>query len=363
MTEHQEGQQGPDQALSPVRLRPDNVTPPSRTPWGGRRIAGHYKRGRGLPEDAPIGEAWEISVEPTFPSRLEGSGGSLAERIASDPVAWLGADLAARFGGQLPLLVKLLDAADRLSVQVHPEEGDPDLAPGESGKPEAWIILDADPGAGIYLGFREGVSRKMVELALDRGVSLEPLLNFVPVAPGEVYEVGAGTVHAIGAGVTLVEPQHVTPGLRGVTYRFWDWNRRYDEQGRPDPSGRPRPLQVQRALAVTDWDAPRGAAFVESCRHKPVRIGPVDPGSGQLERWLLIANRHFAAERWQGSGALEIDGGRFRGLLCLGGRLQIAGAGGALSLEQGDCAALPADSGPLRLVGQDAQVVACHSIA
>lgn len=363
MTRHQEGPRGPGRPLSPLRLRADNVTPPSRTPWGGRRIAGHYKRGRGLPESAPIGEAWEISVEPSFPSRIEGSDETLAERIASDPVAWLGADLAARHAGQLPLLVKLLDAADRLSVQVHPEEGDPDLALSESGKPEAWIILDAEPGAGIYLGFCEGVSRKAVEGALDRGDSLEPFLNFVPVAPGEVYEVGAGTVHAIGAGVTLVEPQHVTPGLCGVTYRFWDWNRRYDAQGRPDPAGQPRPLQVERALAVTAWDAPRGAAFVDSCRHRPVLLS-AEAGEVQgLQRWRLMANRHFAAERWQGSGEIEIEGGCFRGLLCLAGELRVIAAGGTLSLQQGDCAALPAASGPLRLVGQAAHGIACHSIA
>src|SRR5262245_61367779 len=148
--------------MRPEKIRPDNFTPATRTPWGGTRILSRYKPAL-IKAQEIVGESWEVSVEPSFPSRFADSSETLAERIAADPMSWLGRDVAARYGGQTPLLVKLLDAADHLSLQVHPTDGDPALAAGESGKPEAWVVLDVDPGCGLYLGFREGVERRDVE--------------------------------------------------------------------------------------------------------------------------------------------------------------------------------------------------------
>ena len=340
-------------------LAADNITPANRTPWGGLRLAARYKPGIGLPIDAPLGEAWELSVEPSFPSRLVRDGQRLDRVIARNPVAWLGQAVAERYGGQLPLLVKLLDAGTNLSVQVHPAEDDPALAPDESGKPEAWIVLEAAPGAGIYLGFREGVGRAEVEAALDADAALDALLNFVPVAPGDVYEVAAGTVHAIGAGVTLVEPQHVSPGRRGLTYRLWDWGRRYDATGRPDPRGAPRELHLARALAVTDWGAARGQAFVDGCRRVPSRM----EDQGGLERWQLMANSWFAAERWSGSGDLVIDVGSLIGLICVGGRAWLGKGDRRLQLDPGQSAVVPADLARLEIEGRDLQLYACRPLA
>ncbi|MCB0217770.1 MAG: class I mannose-6-phosphate isomerase [Chloroflexi bacterium] len=340
-------------------LAADNVTPPTRTPWGGLRIAARYKPGIGLPLDLPLGECWELSVEPSFPSRLARSGERLDQVIARDPVAWLGQAVSERYGGQLPLLVKLLDSGTNLSVQVHPADDDPGLAPDESGKPEAWIVLEAAPGAGIYLGLREGVGRAEVEAALDANAALDALLNFVPVAPGDVYEVGAGTVHAIGAGITLVEPQHVLPGRRGLTYRLWDWGRRYDLAGRPDPRGRPRELHLARALAVTDWQALRGPAFVDGCRRQPRRIA--NPGG--LERWHLLSNPFFAAERWSGSGELEIDVEGLIGLVCVGGSAWLGSGANRLQLGSGESAVVPAALARLAIEGHDLQLYACRPLA
>lgn len=343
----------------PERLRPDNVTPPTRTPWGGRRIAAVYKPCLRLADNHPVvGESWEVSVEPSFPSVVEATGATLAAAIAADPVGWLGPEAAAAYGGQLPLLVKLLDAGENLSVQVHPAAGDPGLGPGESGKPEAWIILDADPGAGIYLGWRDGVTRAAVERCLDAGGRLDELLNFVPVRPGDAFVVDAGTVHAIGGGVTLVEPQHVTPGKRGVTYRFWDWNRRYDDAGRPDPRGRPRPLHRDRALAVTDWDAPRGAALVARCRARPARIGAATAGGPTRSR--LLATPWFEVERWVGRGKLEVAVDRFHAATCVGGAVTLAGPDGAARLRRGESAVVPAATGRLEMVAEEADVVVCR---
>ena len=142
----------------PLLLRPDNFTPASRTPWGGRRIVETLKADAALEVPGPVGEAWELSVEPDFPSRLA-DGPTLDEILRADP-ALLGAEAAV---GSTALLVKLVDAADDLSVQIHPMDSDPALAPDESGKPEAWYIIDAEPGAGLYLGFRDGVSRAEIE--------------------------------------------------------------------------------------------------------------------------------------------------------------------------------------------------------
>jgi mannose-6-phosphate isomerase len=318
--------------LAPERLRPDNFTPLTRTPWAGRRLLARYKPGLRWPE--PVGESWEISVEPSFPSRLERDGRPLRDVLAVDPEGWLGRRVCERYGRQSPLLVKLLDSAENLSVQVHPADDDPALAPHEAGKPESWYVLDADPGAGLYLGFREGVDRAEAERCLRLEGPFNHLLNFVPVSAGDSFVISPGTVHAIGAGVTLVEPQHVAPGRSGVTYRFWDWNRRYDADGRPCPDGRPRPLHVERSLAVTDWAAPRGAAFVEACRSAPRRLDDA--------RLLVLDTPHFAAELWHGDGAFRIRADTMLGVTCLDGEVRLATDGGEITLGPGHSAVVPA---------------------
>jgi len=334
----------------PRRLAADNFTPPTRTPWGGTKIRGRYKAALGLePGEAVVGESWEISVEPSFPSRTADDGLRLADLVAADPVAWLGEGDAARYG-QTPLLVKLLDAADPLSVQVHPADGDPALAAGESGKPEAWIVLEAEEGAGLHLGFVEGVDREAVERCIAAGGRLDELMQFVPVAPGDAFVIAAGTPHAIGAGVTLVEPQLVRPGKRGVTYRYWDWNRRYDGAGRPDPAGSPRQLHLQRSLEVTTWSAPRGEAFVATCRSAPVLLAQ---GEG-MRRERVVDWPWFLVERWQGRGGLTVEASdRMTAITCVAGSLELASDAGPLVLVGGQSGVVPAAAGPLELRGED----------
>lgn len=343
--------------MGPELLRPDNFTPAVRTPWGGDRICGRLKAGLELPSGATrVGEAWEISVEPSFPSRLARTGELLADVIAADPVGWLGQSAACRHGGQTPLLVKLLDAGDDLSVQVHPRDDDPALGANEGGKPESWIVVEASAGAGIWLGWREGVDRGAVERRLAAGGPLDELMTFVPVRSGDVFAIAAGTPHAIGRGVTLVEPQFVAPGRVGVTYRFWDWNRRYDAAGHPSPDGQPRTLHVERSLAVTDWQAPRGEAFVESCR-PPTRILAAEP----VRRELVLAWPWFCVERWHGSGELRVGApGTMTALVCLGGAAQIHAAG-QVSVRSGQSCVVPASAGELVVHARDAVLVAVRS--
>ncbi len=206
-----------------------------------------------------------MSVEPSFPSTVEGTDDALADIIADDPLHWLGFD----FGlGNTSLLVKLLDTADELSVQIHPSDDYAPLKSDESGKPESWYVVHAEPGAGLYLGLREGVTQDdMATVLADEG-DLAALLHFVEVAPGDFFVIEAGTPHAIGRGLTLVEPQRVLPGRRGLTYRYWDWNRRYDDKGVRDDNGAPRELHVEDALAVTRFDRARGDAFIAEVRRR-----------------------------------------------------------------------------------------------
>ena len=324
-------------------MRPDNVTPPTRTPWGGRIIRERLKRGLSLPGagDAVVGESWEVSVEPSFPSRFADDDGLLAQAIAADPVAWLGAAGAERYDGQTPLLVKLLDAADNLSVQVHPRADDPALAADESGKPEGWYVLAAAPGAGLYLGFEDGVERADVAACLRARGPLDEFMNFVPVAAGDGFVLPAGTAHAIGAGVTLVEPQLVHPGRRGLTYRLWDWNRRYDQHGRPSPTGQARELHVTRSLAVNDWAGPRGRELLARCRQTPRLVE-----RGPLSRTRVLSWSHFTTERWAGRGALDLDtGDELVALVCVAGAAEIASAAGTLTLSRGQSAVIPAHTG------------------
>jgi mannose-6-phosphate isomerase len=322
--------------VSPRRLKADNFTPPRRTPWGGTKIRSQIKAGLldGPATGTIVGESWEVSVEPSFPSVTE-LGESLACLIDAEPVAWLGAADHARYG-QLPLLVKLLDAADNLSVQVHPADGDPALAQDESGKPEAWVVIDAEPGAGLYLGFLDGIGREQVTACLERGERLDALMQFVEVSPGDAFVIAAGTPHAIGAGVTLLEPQLVRPGRRGLTYRFWDWNRRYDANGRRDDAGEPRQLHVDRSLEVTTWgQAP-------PCRSEPELLGP---GRERVIDW-----RWFDVERWRGDASFTIPNrARLLALTCVEGELTVEGATGAMTLRAGQSGVVPAVAGALEV--------------
>jgi mannose-6-phosphate isomerase len=340
---------------APVALRPDNFTPPARTPWGGTRLLARYKPGVVTPY-ALVGESWEVSVEPTFPS-LTRSGERLDTCVARDPVAWLGEEDAARFAGQTPLLVKLLDAADNLSVQVHPADDDPSLAPDESGKPESWVVLDAEPGAGLYLGFREGVGRDDVARLLAENGRIDALMNFVPVRTGDAFVIDAGTPHAIGAGVTLLEPQFVRPGRRGLTYRYWDWNRRYDAAGNLDPRGALRPLHVARSLDVTRWDRGGGDGFVARCRATEDVLE-----RGAVERRRVVSWSWFQVERWVGMGRLVVETEeRLLALTCVGGRLEVACERGSLTLGLGESALVPACAGRLAVDLSEGDVFAVRT--
>lgn len=328
---------------APALLEADNFTPATRTPWGGTRILSQIKRefsGR-RPADDLVGESWELSVEPDFPS-VTHDGRSLDAIIRAEPHAWLGA-AAARLAST-ELLVKLVDAADDLSIQIHPDDTYEALDPGYGGKPEAWYVVDALPDACLYLGLAQGADAATLASAIALGADVSQQLTRVPVARGDFFVIEPGTAHAIGRGCLIVEPQRVSPGRKGVTYRFWDWNRRYDSSGRPDPHGALRTLHVDHALAVTRFDAPRGDAMLARVRS---RLGDADL-SGAARRTDLcgpvatIRSRDLEVSRVEGSGNLLFDEGPFRALTVLEGSVEIHVGAHRLGVQAGQSAAIPA---------------------
>ena len=231
---------------------------------------------------------------------------------------------------------RALIAHELVHAQVAAVEGDRGLA-------DRW------PG----LGLAEGASEEAVRNTLEEGGDCSTLLNFVPVEVGDVFVIAPGTVHAIGRGVLLVEPQLVMPGKTGKTYRFWDWNRRYDERGQLDPEGRPRQLHVQQSLAATDFRAPRGAPAVEALRSRPVAL--LETGTATLER--MAALQDMRVERLRGEGVLTIPGrDALVALVVTRGRLVVLSRDDEIPFRTGESGVLPAAMGDttVRLEGCEA---------
>ena len=332
-----------------MKLSPDLFTPLTRTPWAGHRIAALFKRNL-LPQSqlAAIGEAWEVSCDPSFPSQILGSTSSLSELIALQPEAMLSADYVKENGPSCEILIKLLNADDPLSVQVHPDDNDPALKPNECGKPESWLVLDAEAHAGIYLGFSKAIERKKLELLLSEKGDLRPWLQFVPVKVGDYFEIQPGVPHAIGPGTVLLEPQRVIAGRSGKTFRLWDWGRRYDDFGQIDlKSGKARELHVDEALRLMRPEEQVGEDFVESLR----RVADIQWPIEGVECHIYPANIWYQVIRLKITAkaalCLQIDRG-FGTLVSLAGRYVCQGAGGnAQTFVMGEPGFLPHQSMPM----------------
>lgn len=314
----------------PVPLAADNFTPLSRTPWAGADLGRRYKSHVPGAAGARIGESWEFSCDPAFPSRVMATGASLQELIDAHRVEALSAQQR-----HCDVLVKLLNAQEPLSLQVHPRDDDSYLTADECGKPESWLVLAAEPGAGIYLGFSRAHSKGELRAALQQGDAAKELLHFETVQPGDYFELEPGVPHAIGPGVTLLEPQRVRAGKTGKTFRMWDWGRVVD--------GRPRELHVAQSLRLVDPRTQVGPAFVASLK-KPAHclVDRVDlkvmayaPNDYYQTFWVrAVAPASFQWSIRDGYGALVM----------LAGELETHG----IVLKGGEPAFLPAAAMPLR---------------
>lgn len=276
----------------PFVLRGDSFVPAEDTPWGGDKIAKTFKSF--LPELPPrqvIGESWEFSLsDEEYGSRARDFDVFLPDVLKNTNLA-REAGLLYPAGlkdgdageGKTPtgspknepkeFLLKLIDAKENLSFQLHPEFEDSSLAPGESGKSESWYILSAEPGAGIYLGFRSGVDAKAFKQAALTGQSLTEFLHFETVRAGDFISIPAGTPHAIGAGLVLVESQVIGAGKRGKTLRLWDWDKEYPvDFNNPQGPWYKRKLEPEKSLEYVDFGSHVGKKLISKLRLKPNRL-------------------------------------------------------------------------------------------
>ncbi len=354
------------QACRPLLPLPDNFTPPTRTPWGGTKILGQYKHDLSIREHRQypvVGESWEISADPAFPNEFRFFLDSKA--VALDliqvldifPDQILGTKVAQKFENQNPILTKMLDAEDHLSVQVHPSDKYVNLKADESGKPESWYILESKPGCGLYLGLKPNISKEALRQAIEQGDEISCHLNFVEVHPGDFFVIDAGTIHAVGAGVTLIEPQKIAPKRSGKTYRLWDWNRTYDAQGRKDPHGKPRALDIEDSFTVIDFDGPRGEEFVEQIQPQKVAVQQ----NGKSVELCCVETENFGVSQIVLQDRQELSGdcrASFHGLVPYEGQIDIVKDGQKLAeVPKGQSVIIPAALEEYTLTGDHAKAV------
>ena len=311
---------------------------PKECVWGGERLYELYGKSFGI---SRLGETWECSAHPSGESIAASGifkGMKLGEILRENPCL---------LGGrkELPVLIKLIDARERLSVQVHPGDEYARLHEGQSGKTEMWYILDALPGSELILGFDKRLDRaEAMEAARSGGI--EHYLRHVGVKRGDAYLIEPGTVHAIGAGVLLAEIQQSSD----VTYRLWDY-------GRYGTDGRPRELHLDRALDV---------AILDDREIPPLATRTVDDSCNEIcvtpyfrtcrievrGEYCLIGDKHHACT------LLSVDGGgeivasteQIHDNCCAeptGGNIESY----QLAFGKGDCVFIPAGAGELKLRG------------
>jgi mannose-6-phosphate isomerase len=304
--------------------------------WGGQRIAARYGR-TGTP--AVCAESWEISAHPDGMSHV--ANGALAGESLAALAARLGVALTGTLAPhptRFPLLLKLIDARENLSVQVHPSDENAGLVGGEP-KTESWYVVDRTPGALLYTGLKPGTTPASFRTAMSQGTAPQQLFR-LPVEPGEALYIPGGMVHAIGAGCLIFEVQQTS----NTTYRLFDW-------GRFDASGQPRPVHIQQAFQVINPTLP-----------EPRMIRPAPPAPDTRNHWnTVLACRHFKLRRLDLRQAEQValDGNTFHALFVLDGSAFVSAGGVAVPLTAGSNCLIPAATGAynLRPTGNAATVL------
>ena len=281
------------------------------TPWGGRALGDYF--GKPIPDDR-TGESLEISALPGRESVVEN--GPLAGMSLSAVLEKWGGDLTGGIEG-FPLLLKLLDAREMLSVQVHPDDAYAGVHEnGKLGKTEAWLVIAAERGAKLVYGVNAESSEDL--RALVEAGKLEESLRWVNVQPGDVLYIPHGCVHALGGGIVIYEIQQSSD----VTYRFWDW-------GRVGKDGQPRALHTQAALDVSrpelKLDKLPGATLITTGGSKTAYISDAN-----FELWRLNV-----------AGDMPLESGRMLLLTSLG-EAEVKWADGSFPLVPGESCLIPA---------------------
>ena len=289
--------------------------------WGGHKLQEIFgKQPDGLPN---IGESWELSGYPTDASVVANgylAGKTLPELIEKYRGQLVGERVYNRFGNKFPLLFKLIDANDDLSIQVHPNDDTAGKRHQSFGKTEMWYVLHAEPEASLIIGFTKKCTKKQYLEALEKG-EVETLLQKVPVQAGDVFFIPAGLVHAIGRGVMVAEIQESSD----VTYRIYDYKR-------TDEKGNERELHTAEALDVINFSASKNPKS-----HYTLTTN-ADPQ-------LLVSCEYFT------TNILELDkprrmqnvpDGTFVVYMCLEGRLEISGGTSNVLFSKGETVMIPA---------------------
>lgn len=296
--------------------------------WGGRALEGF---GLTLPEGA-IGEGWMIGDHPNGITRvingpLAGTGlDVIREQFGAQ---WFGKNGLSGKSQRFPLLIKLLDCNDDLSVQVHPTDDYAKLPAGELGKTEMWYILSAKPGAKIIYGLKDQVTKEQLARALQGNYVMD-MLQEVPVKAGDAFYIPAGTVHALCSGVVVAEIQQNSD----TTYRLYDYNR-------PGFDGKLRELHIDDSLAVIAYDG-AGATY---CDTSAMATG----------EWLTIASSpYFKVEKGliDGAATLTTSDESFEIIVIAEGEGGISWSNGHQAIKAGECFLLPATLGNYTLEGK-----------
>ena len=298
--------------------------------WGGSRLKTEYGKDLAL---EPLAETWECSAHPDGPSRIASGpyrGRSFLDVLNSHP-EWIGSKTPA--GEGLPVLVKMIDAKNDLSVQVHPDDSFARREEGDNGKTEMWYVLEAEENAHLACGFSHEVTKQQVQKAVEDG-NLIRYLNHTPVHRGDVFFIPPGTVHAIGAGLLIVEIQQSS----NVTYRVYD----YDRVGK---DGKKRELHIGKALQVMDYRAG------QDLKQKPRNVRYY-PG---CSREILCRCQYFEVERIvvDMGFAFSVRDTSFQILFCADGEAGINtdSMTRPLRFHRGECLFLPAGTGRCHVIG------------
>lgn len=295
--------------------------------WGGTRLRDDF--GKDCDYDK-VAESWELSCHKDGASVVangEHAGKTLAQYIETEGKAVLGKNCE-RFE-QFPILIKLIDAKDNLSVQVHPNNEYAQRVEGEYGKTEMWYIVDCDEGAELLYGFKKEVSKDEFAARIKDNTLLE-ITQSVPVKKGDVFFIEAGTLHAIGKGILIAEIQQNS----NTTYRIYDY-------GRVGADGKPRELHIDKAVEVTDL-----------CPAKPYPVTEAFEENGAVKR-LLSKCEYFTvysvdvAEK----ACFNADETSFHNVLILEGNAELSCGDTTLSLKKGDSVFVPANCGEYTIVG------------
>ena len=302
--------------------------------WGGHAILERKgKAAARLAKDKLYGESWDLSsVKGDISVVANGmlKGNNLEEIIEVYMGELVGENNFERYGLEFPLLIKYLDCNDKLSVQVHPDDALAEERHNSFGKTEAWYIADCKEGAAIYLGFKDlNITREEYISAVSES-RLEELLNRVEVKKGDVFFIPAGTVHALGAGIVVVEVQQTSD----VTYRIYDWDR-------VDSSGKGRELHTALAVDAIDFEADAEVL------HKQYNLSKGGESKVIESPYFTMVIHDVDAVKYLDRSMLD----SFIVYICLSGSATISIDGGKEELTAGELVLIPAEACEVAIEG------------